>query len=42
VKNNRDVDLDKLRQIAEGIYVGAGKEIVEMVRSVRAGEKLVL
>ena len=42
VKNNPDIDLDKLQTIAEGIYGGAGQEIAEMVRRVRAGEKLVL
>lgn len=42
VKNNASIDLDTLQQLAENIYSGAGKEIVEMVRRVRAGEKLVL
>ena len=42
VKNNPDIDLDKLQQLAESIYTGAGNEIVEMVRRVRAGEKLIL
>jgi len=40
VKNNAEIDLDKLKQLGELVYVGGGNEIVEMVRKVRAGEKL--
>jgi hypothetical protein len=40
VKNNTEIDLSKLKQLGELVYVGGGKEIVEMVRKVRAGEKL--
>jgi hypothetical protein len=40
VKNNAEIDLNKLKLLGELVYVGGGKEIVEMVRKVRAGEKL--
>ena len=42
VRNNPDIDLDKLAQLGDLVYPGGGKEIVEKVRQVRAGEKLVL
>jgi hypothetical protein len=40
VKKNTDVDLDKLEELGDLVYNGGGKEIVELVRKVRAGEKL--
>lgn len=42
VKKNPEIDLDKLSGLAEAIYSGAGAEIREMVRRVRAGERLKL
>lgn len=42
VKNNAEINLDKLEELGELVYNGGGKEIVEMVRKVRAGEKLTL
>jgi hypothetical protein len=41
-KRNSDIDLDTLKKLGDLVYNGGGKEIVEMVRKVRAGEKLVL
>ncbi len=37
---NSEIDLDKLAQLGELVYPGGGQEILEMVRRVRAGEKL--
>jgi hypothetical protein len=42
VKKNPTIDLDKLSTLGELIYPGGGKEIVEIVRRVRAGERLKL
>jgi hypothetical protein len=42
VENNPNVDKDKLAALAEKIFDGAGKEILETVRRIEAGEKLVL
>jgi hypothetical protein len=42
VKNNLDIDLELLAQLGELVYPGGGMEIVELVRKVRAGEKLQL
>ena len=42
VKKNAEIDLDKLRELGDLVYNGGGTEVVEMVRKVRAGEKLVL
>jgi hypothetical protein len=42
VKFNPAIDLRKLLQLGELVYSGGGKEIVEMVRRVRAGERLEL
>jgi hypothetical protein len=42
VKANPDIDLEKLHTLGQLIYNGGGDEIVENVRKVRAGEKLVL
>lgn len=39
-RNNPDIDLDKLAELGELVYPGGGAEVVEMVRRVRAGEKL--
>lgn len=40
VKKNADIDMEALEKLGEVVYHGGGKEIVEMVRKVRAGEKL--
>ncbi len=42
VKANPDIDLEKLHALGQLVYDGGGEEIVEKVRQVRAGEKLVL
>jgi hypothetical protein len=42
VKNNPRIDLDKIADFGELAYPGGGKEIVAMVRRVRAGEGLIL
>lgn len=42
VKHNPDIDLAKLAELGELVYPGGGKEVVEMVRRVRAGESLTL
>jgi hypothetical protein len=42
VKKNAEIDLEKLRELGDLVYPGGGKEIIELVRKVRAGEKLVL
>jgi hypothetical protein len=42
VEQNSDIDLEKLEALGELIYSGGGKEILELVRRVRAGEKLSL
>jgi hypothetical protein len=42
VKKNPNIDLDLLAQLGELVYPGGGKEIVELVRKVQAGEKLQL
>jgi len=42
VKANREIDLEKLDELGDLVYPGGGKEIVEKVRQVRAGEKLIL
>jgi hypothetical protein len=42
VDANPKIDLDKLASLGELVYGGGGKEIVEMVRRVRAKEKLLL
>jgi hypothetical protein len=42
VKANPDIDLKTLAELGEFVYPGGGKEIVELVRKVRAGEKLQL
>jgi hypothetical protein len=40
VEANAEIDLRKLSDLGEFVYPGGGKEIVEMVRRVRAGETL--
>lgn len=40
VKKHADIDLESLESLGDLVYKGGGKEIVEMVRKVRAGEKL--
>ena len=42
VKANPEIDLEKLAELGQLVYNGGGQEILEMVRKVRAGEKLVL
>jgi hypothetical protein len=42
VDANPGIDLEKLAKLGEFVYPGGGQEIVEMVRRVRAGEKLLL
>jgi hypothetical protein len=42
VKSNSQIDLEKLAELGDLVYPGGGKEIVEKVRQVRAGEKLSL
>jgi hypothetical protein len=38
--SNPNIDLEKLAELGDLVYQGGGKEIVEKVRQVRAGEKL--
>lgn len=40
VKNNRDMDKEKLAEIAQLVYPEAGRDILEFVRKIEAGEKL--
>jgi hypothetical protein len=42
VKHNSQIDLKKLSTLGDLVYPGGGREVVELVRKVRAGEKLVL
>ena len=42
VLNHAELDEVKLAELAELIYPDGGKDVVEMVRQVRAGEQLVL
>jgi hypothetical protein len=42
VRHNSDIDLDQLATLGQLVYPGGGKEIVEFVRRVRAGEQLIL
>jgi hypothetical protein len=39
---NPSLDLDQLAALGELVYPGGGKEVVELVRRVRAGERLIL
>jgi hypothetical protein len=40
VKKNPDIDLEVLESLGDIVFRGGGKEILELVRRVRAGEKL--
>jgi hypothetical protein len=42
VKANPMIDLETLAELGELVYPGGGKDVVELVRKVRAGEKLQL
>jgi hypothetical protein len=42
VKANPGIDLERLAELGELVYAGGGKEIVDLVRKARAGEKLPL
>lgn len=42
VDTNPNIDLEKLHALGQLVYNGGGNELVEKVRQVRAGEKLVL
>ena len=42
VKKNAEIDLETLEKLGDIVYNGGGKEIVELVRKIRAGEKLEL
>jgi hypothetical protein len=42
VKQNQSINSEKLAELASLMYADGGKDIMEMVRRVRAGEKLVL
>ena len=42
VRTNSDIDPEKLHALGQLVYNGGGDEVVEMVRKVRAGEKLQL
>jgi hypothetical protein len=42
IRHNADIDLDKLATLGEFVYPGGGREVVEFVRRVRAGEQLIL
>jgi hypothetical protein len=42
VKFNQNINLESLAELGDLVYPGGGKEIVEKVRQVRAGERLQL
>jgi hypothetical protein len=42
VEGHPEIDLEKLAELGDLVYPGGGKEIVEIVRKVRAGERLPL
>jgi hypothetical protein len=42
VRVNLEIDLEKLSELGDLVYPGGGKEILELVRRVRAGETLIL
>lgn len=42
VKSNPVIDLDKAAELGDLVYSGGGKELLEKIRQVRAGEKLQL
>lgn len=42
VQSNPEIDLEKLAELGELVFGGGGKNLLELVRKVRAGEKLVI
>jgi Nucleotidyl transferase AbiEii toxin, Type IV TA system len=42
LENNPDYDREKLMELADLVYVGGGKEILELARQALAGEKLIV
>jgi len=40
IQANANIDLNKVKELGELVYPGGGAELLEMVRRVRAGEKL--
>ncbi len=42
IQSNSEIDMKLLMELGELVYTGGGDEVVEMVRSVRAGEKLII
>jgi Nucleotidyl transferase AbiEii toxin, Type IV TA system len=42
IEVNQEIDLAQLAEFGELVSTGGGKEVLEMVRQVRAGEKLIL
>lgn len=42
VERNTDIDLEMLEKLGDVVYNGGGKAILELVRKIRAGEKLEL
>ena len=42
VRANAEIDLEQLAGLGDEVYPGGGGELLELVRKVRAGEKLVL
>jgi hypothetical protein len=42
VENNQEIDREKLSELASLIYPEGGKDVLELVRKVLAGEKLVI
>jgi len=42
VKNNEGIDKDEVRALASLIYDDGGKDLLEMVRKIQAGEKLII
>ena|SRR5438128_1484519 len=42
IRANPEIDLEKLSKLGDLVYPGGGKEILDLVRRVRAGETLIL
>jgi hypothetical protein len=42
VRANPEIDLDKLAELGDLVYGGGGKDILDLVKRVRAGETLIL
>jgi hypothetical protein len=40
VKENAEENAETLRALGEAVYQGGGAELLEMIRKVRAGERL--